>query len=203
VATQFPADRRWSTIDQGLPLLAWGLYDGALKRAIATLKYDGQTKLAMALGYGLGRMWLEPGPAGPIAATVQRLQRESPLVIPIPLHENRQRDRGFNQAELLAVSFCDVAGLPLARSGLRRVRDTQAQFALKGGDRAANVRDAFAIDPSLLRQRSRSVILVDDIYTSGATVRSATERLQGAGWPVAAVIVAARSATRGRGRTET
>ncbi|HEY9689981.1 MAG TPA: ComF family protein, partial [Coleofasciculaceae cyanobacterium] len=56
VATQLPDDRRWTTIDRGLPLLAWGLYDGALKRAIATLKYDGQTKLATALGHGLGRM---------------------------------------------------------------------------------------------------------------------------------------------------
>lgn len=197
VATQLPADRRWLTIAPGLPLLAWGLYDGALKRAIATLKYDGQTKLATALGHGLGRMWLEPSPTSPIAPIVQRLMCESPLVIPIPLHENRQRDRGFNQAELLAVSFCDVTGLTLARSGLRRVRDTQTQFSLKTGDRVANLRDAFTIGSSLLQQRPRSVILVDDIYTSGATVRSALERLQGAGWPVAAVVVAARSASLG------
>lgn len=192
--TLLPRDRAWSLAIADRPLLAYGLYDGALKRAIAALKYGGQTRLARPLGHTLGRLWLEPEPAGAIGAAVQRAKRLDPVVIPIPLHENRQRQRGFNQAELLAESFCDVTGLRLLRSGLRRVRDTEAQFALNRGDRAANLRDAFAIGPALLREPPQRVLLLDDIYTSGATVQAAIAGLRAAGWSVAAVAVVARSA---------
>jgi ComF family protein len=192
-ATESAPEQRWSLAIADRPLLAYGIYDGALKRAIAALKYDGQTRLARPLGQALGRLWLEPAPEGAIGAAVQQAQHLAPVVIPIPLHDNRQRQRGFNQAELLAEGFCDVTGLRLMRSGLRRVRDTKAQFSLGRSDRVANLRDAFAIGPALLREPPQRALLLDDIYTSGATVQAAIAGLRAAGWSVAAVAVVARS----------
>jgi len=201
LASQLPLEQRWGRLPSALvssaPLfLAWGLYDGSLKRAIAALKYEGHPKLAATLGQGLGRLWLEPGTDRAMATPWQQVDRSAPWVIPIPLHEARLQKRGFNQAELLAKHFCDVTGHRLIPNGLQRIRDTQAQFGLGQGDRAANVQGAFALGPGLGQQRPRSVILLDDIYTSGATVQAASNSLRAGGWTVAAVVVVARSAQR-------
>ncbi len=151
-----------------LPIFPWGIYGGALKQAIAALKYDKQRAVARPLGQELGQAWLKAAIASP------------PLtVIPIPLHADKQAQRGFNQAALLADAFCQVSRLPMCPEGLVRVRATEAQFRLSGGARMKNLADAFQVSNRLVRRPPRgSVLLLDDIFTTGATVQVAAQCLR-------------------------
>lgn len=151
-----------------LPVFAWGMYGGKLKRAIAALKYENQPQLARPLGHWLAQAWLN----SQLAST--RL-----IVVPIPLHANKQKQRGYNQAALLAQSFCEITGLPLQQTGLERILGTEAQFGLSVSEREKNLAMAFQVGSRFRRHRPASpVLLLDDIYTTGATARSAAQTLQ-------------------------
>jgi ComF family protein len=170
-------------------VFVWGRYQDALKRAIAALKYDNQPQIARSLGQWLGRSWLNSSTSCINSRTIQGL-----IVVPIPLHAARQQQRGYNQAELLAESFCRWTRLPLQRHGLARVRATEAQFALLAGQRESNLENAFKISPTFQKPSStRVILLLDDIYTTGATVRSAAQTLQQAGIKVAGVVAVAQA----------
>ena len=166
-----------------VPVLAWGIYTGLLKRAIALLKYEQQPQIARPFGKWLGQTWLQHhGTAGKC------------IVVPIPLHRDRQLRRGYNQAELIAQSFCQFTGLPLRRQGLVRLRNTAAQFSLTVAQRRQNVESAFCLGPDLQRQRSKCpILLLDDIYTTGATAYSAAQTLQLSGMVVQEVVTVAQA----------
>ena len=150
-------------------VFVWGEYGGALKRAIAALKYDGNPQLAKPLGVWLAEAWL----------SFPELAIDNLTVVPIPLHQEKLKERGFNQAELLAESFCELTGLPLQRHGLERVKNTQALFALTPQQRQAEMKNALSLGKDFRRRRPRDrVLLVDDIYTSGTTVKSAIQILK-------------------------
>jgi ComF family protein len=155
-------------VGQGqLPVFAWGVYGGALKRAIAALKYENQPQLARPLGHWLAKSWLN-----------SQLASKALIVVPIPLHPDRQKQRGYNQAALLAQSFCEITGLHLQQMGLERMQATKAQFGLSIREREKNLANAFGLGPGFRRHRpAKPVLLVDDIYTTGATARSAVETL--------------------------
>jgi len=168
------------------PVLAWGVYGGALKRSIAALKYANQPQIARLLGDQLGQTWLELPDAD------QRI-KDRPIVVPIPLHPDKQKQRGYNQAELLAAAFCQVTGLPLQRHGLARTRATTAQFGLSIAERSQNLTGAFQLGKDFLRRPpSCPVLLLDDIYTTGATIRSAIQTLEQHQISVCAVAAIAR-----------
>jgi ComF family protein len=165
-----------------LPVFAWGNYSGTLKRAIAALKYDNQPQIAKPLGQWLAKAWLDSQPQ-------QRL-----IVVPIPLHADKLKMRGYNQAELLAESFCDFTGLVLQPQGIKRIKATDAQFSLSASQREHNLADAFVLGTEFHRQRPNDlVLLLDDIYTTGATVRSAVQALQKQGISVYGVVAIATS----------
>jgi len=149
-------------------LFAWGAYGGALKRVIAGLKYDNQPQLARPLGQWLAEAWL--------ASTLSPLQL---TVVPIPLHPDKQKVRGYNQAALLAQSFCDVTRLSLRCRGLERSQSTEAQFGLSIAEREQNLAQAFCLGKDFLqRSPTQAVLLLDDIYTTGATARAALKTLR-------------------------
>lgn len=151
-----------------LPLFAWGVYGGALKRAIAALKYDNQPQLARPLGQWLAEAWLASG-----------LSPVKLMVVPIPMHPDKQKARGYNQAALLARRFCDVTGLPLKCGGLDRSQPTEAQFGLSIAEREQNLAQAFCLGKDFLqRPPVQPVLLLDDIYTTGATARAAVKTLR-------------------------
>lgn len=160
-----------STFWQGeLPLFAWGAYGGILKQAIAALKYENQPQLARPFGHWLGEAWLK----FPATTGIKKF-----TVIPIPLHPKKFQQRGFNQAELISRSFCEFTHYKHQPLGLERIRDTKAQFGLSGQEREQNLADAFKIGKSLSQHPPTSpVLLVDDIYTTGATVRAAVQTLR-------------------------
>jgi len=161
---------RWAS---PLPVFAWGHYTGALKRVIAALKYEGARSLAAPLGEALAQSWQDQSPqAGAGDLTV----------VPVPMHARKRRQRGFDQAELLARSFYRASGLPLQASGLQRAEATAPQFGLRREERARNLEGSFALGIRWHRHPPTGpVLLLDDIYTTGTTARAAAEALRARG----------------------
>ena len=163
-----------------VPVFVWGQYKDSLKRAIAAMKYEDHPEIAKPLGYWLADGWLATAP------------REKAVVIPIPMHKKKQRERGFNQSELLANSFCEATGLQIWRNALVKLKQTQPLYNLSSQERLEMVKDIFAIGKDFRNRSSYApVLLVDDIYTTGATVNSAIEVLRKAGIKVVGVLAIA------------
>ncbi|QSJ19434.1 ComF family protein [Nostoc sp. UHCC 0702] len=158
-----------------IPVFGWGIYGGSLKRAIAVMKYENQPQIARPLGQYLAEAWLSNLP----------YHERQLVVVPIPLHASKQKQRGYNQAALIAQSFCQATGLKLKQNGLQRVRETKAQFGLSASERENNLVEAFAVGSELRhRHLNTPVLLVDDIYTTGATASSAVQTLRQCGFTV-------------------
>jgi competence protein ComFC len=158
--------RGLSPLTSGLSL---GPYDGPLRAAIHELKYRGRRRVAGRLAETL---LAEPRTRALLSPEV--------VIVPVPLHPRRRRERGFNQAELLAAELGRRLGLPVRPTALVRRLDTPSQTGLSAADRRKNVKDAFAV-----RRRAqvagRVVVLVDDVVTTGATVHACARALQQAG----------------------
>jgi len=113
------------------------------------------------------------------------------LILPVPLHVRRLRQRGFNQALLLAELFATRWGIPLSRNNLRRTRWTEPQVNLSAAERADNVKGAFSIaNPAELA--GKRILLVDDVYTTGSTVKECSRVLLHEGGAPTAVVTLAR-----------
>ncbi|MBL8793299.1 MAG: ComF family protein [Planctomycetia bacterium] len=140
-----------------------------LRESILRLKQPSGESLAEALG----RLWAE--------AALPRLQTlGAELVVPIPLHWRRRWQRGFNQSEVLAAALARGLRLPCRPGCLQRVRPTPFQSRQSAAGRRENLQDCFrARSPSALQ--GRSVLLVDDVLTSGATASEAARILRAAG----------------------
>ena len=152
------------------PLFAWGRYDGELSRAIAQLKYHNHPEVGTILGQWLGESWLQNCP---VAA------RQKLIVLPIPLSSEKLQARGFNQAELIAQGFCQATNQTLNNQGLVRVKNTLAMFGLTPTQRDHNIKNAFEVSKTWQKKPPHyPVLLVDDIYTRGTTVKEATKTLR-------------------------
>ena len=114
------------------------------------------------------------------------------LIVPIPLHHSKERQRGFNQSEVLAGIVAKYLELPVSKL-LTRAKKTKSQIDLPQELRTENMKDAFQINKSELPLTNQSVILVDDVYTSGATVREAAKILRKAGVKEIKVLVLAKT----------
>lgn len=156
-------------------------FAGPVRDALHDLKYAGERRLAEPLGAAIARRWARVG----IGAQV---------IVPVPVHAERERHRGYDQAVLIAAVAAGRLGLPLARS-LERGRATIAQFELGRDERAANVAGAFrlrAADPGARAVVGRWVLLVDDVVTTGATLASCATALRRAGAAAVSAIAVAR-----------
>jgi ComF family protein len=154
--------------------VAYGSYEGELRALIHLLKYQ-RVRPAAAV---LGRMLAES-----VAGLLEESTDGSAVVIPIPLHRAKQRQRGFNQTELIARAMVEhlyVPGLKLEVSVLRRCRMTESQTGLTRSQRRRNVRGAFTIqNPGTIA--GRDILLVDDVFTTGTTVSECARLLRRAG----------------------
>lgn len=147
-------------------------FEHPVDELIRDLKYRGELANARVLGVLL-------------AAAARNRGVELPrLLVPVPLHDARLRERGFNQAAALAKHAARSLGIAYARSALRRVRDTPTQTALDENARRRNVRDAFAVASVKARERllaAEHVAIVDDVMTTGSTLAEARGLLLEAG----------------------
>jgi competence protein ComFC len=160
---------------------AAGHYDGPLRQAILAHKYEGWRRLAAPLGAYLAE-YLQTQPFAPDVPD---------LIVPVPLHPSRQRERGFNQSGLLAREVGRALCLPVNETELRRIRRTRPQAELRASQRAANIRDAFAVrDPAPFHRKT--VLLVDDVLTTCHTVNECARVLVNAGAKKVLVAAVAR-----------
>jgi ComF family protein len=181
--------------------VAYGLYEGGMRDAIHTLKYNRIHPAARVLGQML-------------AQAIATLASEAPaemLVVPVPLHRGKYAQRGFNQARALAEAALrelkkthPAWQLKLAPSTLLRLRPTESQAGLTPRERRLNVRGAFSVADAG-KVTAKHVLLIDDILTTGATARSAAQALARAGaasvW-VATLARAQRHSAPGQERVE-
>jgi ComF family protein len=114
-----------------------------------------------------------------IAGFVESLQWTFDMVVPIPLGGKRMQERGYNQVALIAKPLSLSLGSAYQPSALKRQRETKSQVGLSAGERKDNVQDAFLADPRIVR--GRSVLVMDDVATTGATLSSSAEALIQAG----------------------
>ena len=159
---------------------AAGIYEGTLQQAILNFKFAGRRVLAKPL-------------AELLAATYGDglCPKESfDFVSPVPLHSERLKERGFNQSELLAEYFCQAVGKVITKDLLQRVRPTLPQVLLPRQERAKNVRGAFAANREIVT--GKSILLIDDISTTGATLKECAKILQKAGAEKVCVLTLAR-----------
>ncbi len=146
------------------------IYQGPLRKAIHALKYDGQQRLAGPLGVLL-------------AEAFQRYGMHADGIIPLPLHPQRQRQRGYNQADLLARMCATHLKVPCLEDLVIRQRVTSPQVDLTFSERQLNVAGAFALTPDALARLPgyRSLLLIDDVSTTGATLEACAAPLYTAG----------------------
>lgn len=138
-------------------------------------------------------LWFENFLAGLLVREAAPVLREEPwdFLVPVPLHPLKFRYREFNQAELLAAQLARATGIPLHRHLLRRVTATATQTLLTRERRAANMKNAFAV-PSGTSLAGKRLVVVDDVFTTGATTSECARALRGAGAAAVSVWTVAR-----------
>ena len=159
----------WRSSTRFDPMISPFRYEGIAKELIAQLKYHGRLSVAPFLGQILGETVLQRLGADPADA-----------VVPVPLHPVRLRERTFNQAQLLAQQLANNLHLPCRPDLLIRRKPTRPQSDLSRQERQRNVAEAFSIQPDPLI-RSMRLLLVDDVFTTGATASVCAKLLKEAG----------------------
>jgi ComF family protein len=165
--------------------VAYGSYEGGLRELIHLLKYNGVRPAAKVLGRMLAEALTALDPEFEQAALDRGMFDQQPiLVVPVPLYKTRRRQRGFNQAELIARAALKLLPTPerwrLVPELLERTRDTPSQIGLTSHQRRINLRGAFAVTRAA-EVNGREVILVDDVYTTGTTATECSRVLRRAG----------------------
>ena len=155
-------------------------FNDGVRQLIHMLKYQGKTLpgrlLGEALGRGLGEVLNE---------------RDDWLVVPVPLHSARKRERGYNQSAIIARAIGEFSGFQVCEEGLKRVRHTPSQTRLDRQARYLNMESAFGVRREE-KINGRWVVLVDDVVTTGATVSACVNALIGSGAKRVVVATVAR-----------
>lgn len=144
----------------------WAAYRGPLRSAIHALKYQNDIGLCEPLSQHLVQLF--QGQGWPVDC-----------IVPVPLNPHRRRQRGYNQSAFLAYVMALQTGLQFLPAGLKRTRNTRSQVGLTAEQRFQNLEGAFSARPEIVKDRS--VLLLDDVMTTGATLRNAARALLEAG----------------------
>jgi ComF family protein len=145
---------------------ATGIHDGALKSAVLAFKYKHMPRLADVL-------------AARLVDELRRANWNATVITAVPLHADRLHERGYNQSQLLALRLAESVGLPFNGDLIRRIRNTRPQVGLNQSERLENVAGAFEADPAAAA--GQSVVVIDDVYTTGATLSACADALKRAG----------------------
>ncbi len=141
-------------------------HGGIIREAVQALKYSNLPQVAIPLG---SRM----------ATCLDRKTWTIDIIVPVPLHISRLAERGYNQAKLLADQVAHNTGIPCTPEAMQRVRYSQSQVQMTAEERQQNVKDAFTANPSLVAHKT--ILIVDDVYTTGSTLANCAEALLFAG----------------------
>ena len=147
-------------------LRSWALYEGPVREAILTLKYKRNVSLGLILADPLNSLFLD-------------LDWDVDSIVPVPLGVARLKERGYNQAVLIARPLALRTGIPCEIQGLHRVRETRSQVGLSIDQRRENVKNAFQANPVLVSDRR--ILVVDDVATSCVTLNACATALLAAG----------------------
>lgn len=140
---------------------SYALYDGVMRTAIIRFKFEKRKNLGIFLGKMLG-------------AFISELSWDIDFIVPIPLSKERMRTRGFNQSEILALEASKILGIPVSLS-LIRIKETKPSINLNVEERLNNINRAFLLKDNSLK--NKKVLLIDDVYTTGATTNEASRAL--------------------------
>ncbi|KQT44367.1 amidophosphoribosyltransferase [Aureimonas sp. Leaf454] len=158
------------------------IYRDLAARLVGSLKYNDRTDLVPLMAAWMSRAGGE-------------LLADADVVVPVPLHAGRLWRRRFNQSAELARRIASASGIAYAPRALLRIKQTRAQVGLGPAERRLNVRGAFKVAPERTAEiAGRRVLLIDDVFTTGATVSSATRALKRAGAREVDVLAFARVA---------
>lgn len=162
--------------DSKLKVLAKGRYQKGLRSLIRTLKYEDDRLISSDLALLLARA-IEELETGAIPTLKQNPNRT--VLVPVPLHPRKLARRGFNQAELIALELGRILNLRVETTLITRVKETSAQYNLSRLERQINLANAF----SLTRQptKGNSYVLVDDLTTTGTTIKECARVLRNGG----------------------
>lgn len=156
-------------------------YQDVMRTAIHRLKYERDLGIALEL-------------ADMLTQIVQATNWQIDLIIPVPLSEKRKAQRGYNQAALLAYPLSLQLHLPENTKGLVRIHETRSQVNLNFQERQENVQGAFSADPTIVKDKT--ILLVDDVFTTGATINAAASALREAGSKRVYALTAAKALGR-------
>ncbi|MCK5236976.1 MAG: ComF family protein [Deltaproteobacteria bacterium] len=158
------------------------VYDGNIRKAITRFKYHNQTEFSLPL-------------ALLTQSLVSSLANASAdvIIMPVPLHKRRLKKRGFNQSLMLARRLSKSLSLSLDYKTLMRVRDTTPQVELTPKERVENVKNAFGVT-NAAAIKDKKIIIIDDVYTTGATLSESAKELMSAGASDVIAVTVARTA---------
>lgn len=146
-------------------------YEGLIEKAILKIKYDGCYDIINEL----------------VKKAFQKIELNLPLdtyITYVPMYKKRERQRGFNQAELIAMKVGEKTGRPVVKL-LEKIKDNRTQIGLNPQERIENVKNVFVATPlmeaPLIEAKPPSILLIDDVYTTGATMGECTRVLKKAG----------------------
>ncbi len=147
------------------------VYRGAASALVKALKFGSDHTAALPLAEGMAGLYAALAPL-----------RAADLCVPVPVHRRRLRQRGYNQAAVLARAFAEIAGLPFSGDALARVHHKRSQIGQGREARKENVAGAFAVNPGEAHLvRGKTVLLIDDVLTTGATAEECARMLLLAG----------------------
>ena len=145
---------------------SWAVFDSPIQNGLHTIKYRRNIGLGESLALQM-------------ADYLRSLQWGIDLMIPVPLGKQRLKERGYNQVALVAQPLAYQVGLQYAPRALWKSRETRSQVGLNVSQRRENVHSAYQADPAIVKRKS--ILLMDDVATTGSTISSCTEALMSAG----------------------
>ena len=153
------------------------LYEEPIRSVILSLKYSDNGFAARAVAPYMAAVYLK------------RIKKKSPhVIIPVPLCKSRLHERGYNQSELLAKEIADYLALPIMNDVLIRIKKTTPQKNMTPTERMENMKGAFAVVGDV---RGKHILLIDDVYTTGATTGECAKMLKTAGAKTIAILTVA------------